>query len=267
MLSKIRVAAGSRPGIAGRDARDDLGLGDKHGAESHLAGLKEKLEVLQQRLYSEGRHSVLLVLQGLDASGKDGVIRTVFEGLNPQGCRVASFKAPTSTELGHDYLWRVHAVLPARGEIGIFNRSHYEDVVAVRMLELAPANVWKRRPGHIVAWETMLADEGTTMVKVFLNVSKEEQRVRLQERIDDPEKRWKFRKSDLDVRARFDDYIAAYEDVIAETSTDVAPWYVVPADRNWVKATAVAELLVDALERIDPQLPEPEDGVEGLVVA
>ena len=267
MLSKIRVAAGSKPGIAGRDARDDLGLGDKQGAEAHLARLKEKLEVLQQRLYSEGRHSVLLVLQGLDASGKDGVIRTVFEGLNPQGCRVASFKAPTSTELGHDYLWRVHAVLPARGEIGIFNRSHYEDVVAVRMLELAPEKVWKRRPGHIVAWEHMLADEGTTMVKVFLNVSKEEQRLRLQERIDDPEKRWKFRKSDLDVRARFDEYIAAYEDVIAETSTDHAPWYVVPADRNWVKATAVAELLVDALERIDPQLPEPEDGIEGLVVA
>jgi PPK2 family polyphosphate:nucleotide phosphotransferase len=266
MLSMIRVAPGSKPAIAGRDARDDLGLGDKRRAQTHLDALKVKLEVLQQRLYSEGRHSVLLVLQGLDASGKDGVIRTVFEGLNPQGCRVASFKAPTSTELGHDYLWRVHAVLPARGEIGIFNRSHYEDVVAVRMLELAPEKVWKRRPGHIVDWERMLVDEGTTIIKAFLNVSKEEQRLRLQERIDDPEKRWKFRKGDLDVRARFDDYIAAYEDVIAETSTDHAPWYVVPADRNWVKATAVAALLVDALERTDPQLPEPEDGVEGLVV-
>ena len=143
-------------------------------------------------------------------------------------------------------------MLPARGEIGIFNRSHYEDVVAVRMLELAPEKVWKRRPGHIVDWERMLVDEGTTIVKVFLNVSKEEQRLRLQERIDDPEKRWKFRKRDLDVRARFDDYIAAYEDVIAETSSEHAPWFVVPADRNWVKATAVAELLVDALERIDP---------------
>ncbi len=241
MLSKIRVAPGSRPGIADRDARDDVGLGDKLAAQAHLERLKVKLEVLQQRLYSEGRHGVLLVLQGLDASGKDGVIRTVFEGLNPQGCRVASFKAPTSTELGHDYLWRVHAVLPARGEIGIFNRSHYEDVVAVRMLELAPVKVWKRRPGHIVDWERMLVDEGTTIIKVFLNVSKEEQRLRLQERIDDPEKRWKFRKGDLDVRARFDDYIAAYEDVIAETSTDHAPWYVVPADRNWVKATAVAD--------------------------
>jgi PPK2 family polyphosphate:nucleotide phosphotransferase len=266
MLSKIRIEPGATPAIAGRDTRDDLGLGDKHEAQSHLERLRAKLEVLQQRLYAESRSSVLLVLQGLDASGKDGVVRTVFAGVNPQGCHVASFKAPTSTELAHDYLWRVHAVLPARGEIGIFNRSHYEDVVAVRMLELAPERVWKRRPGHIVEWERMLVDEGTTIVKVFLNVSKEEQRLRLQERIDDPEKRWKFRKGDLDVRARFDEYIAAYEDVIAKTSTDHAPWYVVPADRNWVKATAVAEILVDALERIDPQLPEAEEGMEGLVV-
>ena len=266
MISKIRVAPGTKPGIARRDASDDLGLGSKAEARTALDELRVKLEVLQQRLYSESRRSVLLVLQGLDASGKDGVISTVFEGLNPQGCRVVSFKAPTSTELGHDYLWRVHAALPTRGEIGIFNRSHYEDVVAVRMLELAPERVWKRRPGHIVEWERMLVDEGTTILKVFLNVSKEEQRVRLQERIDDPEKRWKFRLRDLDVRARFDDYVAAYEDVIAETSTDHAPWYVVPADRNWVKATAVAALLVDALERIDPQLPESEEGIEGLVV-
>lgn len=266
MLSKIRIEPGTTPGIATRDARDDLGLGDKHEAQACLDKLRAKLEVLQQRLYAESRHSLLLVLQGLDASGKDGVIRTVFAGLNPQGCHVASFKAPTSTELGHDYLWRVHAVLPARGEIGIFNRSHYEDVVAVRMLDLAPEKVWKRRPGHIVEWERMLVDEGTAIVKVFLNVSKEEQRVRLQERIDDPEKRWKFRRRDLDVRARFDQYIDAYEEVIAETSSDHAPWFVVPADRNWVKATAVAELLVDALERIDPQLPAAEEGMEGLVV-
>ena len=206
------------------------------------------------------------MLQGLDASGKDGVIRTVFEGLNPQSCKVASFRAPTSSELAHDYLWRVSAVLPARGEIGIFNRSHYEDVVAVRMLELAPKKVWKRRPRHIVEWERMLVDEGTTLVKVFLNVSKEEQRVRMQERIDDPEKRWKFRKADLEVRRRFDDYLAAYEDVIEQTSSEHAPWFVVPADRNWVKATAVAELLVDALERLDPRLPEPEEGLDGLVI-
>ena len=179
---------------------------------------------------------------------------------------MASFKAPTSTELAHDYLWRIHAALPARGEIGIFNRSHYEDVVAVRMLELAPTAVWKARPRQIVEWERMLVAEGTTIIKVFLNVSKEEQRVRLQERLDDPEKRWKFRKDDLRVRAAFDDYVEAYDDVIEQTSTDHAPWYVVPADRNWVKATAVASLLVHALERLDPKLPEPEEGLDELVI-
>ena len=267
MLDQIRIDPGTKPHLAKRDTKDHLGLKDKASANERLAKLHVVLERLQGRLFAEGKHSLLLVLQGLDAAGKDGVIRRVFEGVNPQGCKVVSFKAPTSTELAHDYLWRVHASLPVRGEIGIFNRSHYEDVVAVRMLELAPPKVWKRRPGHIVAWERMLLDEGTTIVKVFLNVSKEEQRKRLQERLDDPEKRWKFRKADLDVRARFDDYLAAYDDVIAQTSTEHAPWYVVPADQNWVKATAVAELLVAALEQIDPQLPEPEDGLEGLVVS
>ncbi len=266
MIDRIRIEPGTKPKLAKRDGNDKLGLHGKEQAVARLADCRQKLEKLQQRLYAESKHSVLLVLQGLDASGKDGVIRTVFEGVNPQSCIVASFKAPTSNELQHDYLWRVHAKLPARGEIGIFNRSHYEDVVAVRMLELAPEEVWKRRPGHIVAWEKMLVDEGTTIVKVFLNVSREQQRLRLQERIDDPEKRWKFRQSDLAVRARFDDYIAAYDEVIEQTSTDYAPWYVVPADHNWVKATAVAELLVAALERIDPQLPEAEEGLEGLVV-
>jgi PPK2 family polyphosphate:nucleotide phosphotransferase len=266
MLDQIRIDPGTKPHLAKRDTKDHLDLKDKDGASERLAKLHVELERLQQRLFAEGKHSVLLVLQGLDAAGKDGVIRRVFEGVNPQGCKVVSFKAPTSTELAHDYLWRVHAALPSRGEIGIFNRSHYEDVVAVRILELMPPKVWKRRPGHIVDWERMLVDEGTTIVKVFLNVSKEEQRERLQERLDDPEKRWKFRQADLDVRARFDDYLAAYDEVIEQTSTERAPWYVVPADHNWVKATAVAELLVAALERIDPQLPEPEDGLEGLVV-
>lgn len=264
MIERIRIGPGEKPRIAARDPRDDLGLKDKERAHARLEELKARMALLQQRLYAEARHSVLLVLQGLDASGKDGVVRSVFAGINPQGCRVASFRAPTSTELAHDYLWRVHAALPARGEIGIFNRSHYEDVVAVRMLELAPERVWRRRPGHIVEWERMLGDEGTSIVKVFLNVSREEQRERLQERIDDPEKRWKFRRDDLAVRARFEEYLAAYEDVIEQTSSEHAPWHVVPADRNWVKATAVAELLVDALERIDPKLPEPESGIAGL---
>jgi polyphosphate kinase 2 (PPK2 family) len=160
----------------------------------------------------------------------------------------------------------VHAVVPARGEIGIFNRSHYEDVVTVGLLKLVPKKVWTRRPGHIREWERMLTDEGATIVKVFLNVSKDEQRKRLQERIDDPAKRWKFRVEDLDVRKRFDEHIAAWESVINKTSTKHAPWYVVPADRNWVKALAVAELLLDALERIDPKFPPAAEGVEGITV-
>jgi PPK2 family polyphosphate:nucleotide phosphotransferase len=261
----FRVDPGSPARIHERDPGETLGL-DKDEGKELLDTLHERLAVLHQRLYAESRRSILLVLQGLDASGKDGVIRSVFSGLNPQGCRVVSFKAPTSTELAHDYFWRVHAVLPARGELGIFNRSHYEDIVTVRMRELAPEEVWRRRPGHVREWERMLTDEGTTVVKVFLNVSKGEQRKRLQERIDNPEKRWKFRLEDLDVRKRFDDYIAAYEDALTQTSTEWAPWYVVPADRNWVKALAVTQLLVDTLDQLDPKLPEPEPGMEDLVV-
>jgi PPK2 family polyphosphate:nucleotide phosphotransferase len=264
--STLRVEPGTKARIAHRDPRDTLGLDDKPAGHARAEELRVRLDLLQARLYAAGRESLLLVLQGLDASGKDGVIRSVFTGVSPQGCRVTSFRVPTSTELAHDYLWRVHAELPARGEIGIFNRSHYEDVVAVRMLGLAPEKVWSRRSDHITAWERMLVDEGTTIVKVFLNVSRDEQRRRFQERIDNPEKRWKFRRADLEVRKRFDDYVAAWERVINETSTAWAPWYVVPADRNWVKSVAVAELLVAALERIDPKLPAPEPGIEGMTI-
>jgi PPK2 family polyphosphate:nucleotide phosphotransferase len=206
------------------------------------------------------------VLQGLDASGKDGTTRSVFTGVNPQGCRVHSFKAPTLTELAHDYLWRVHDVCPARGELAIFNRSHYEDVVAVRVRKLEPEHVWRRRYRHIREFERMLTDEGTSVVKVFLHVSQEEQRARLQERLENPEKRWKFRLGDLDDRALWNDFTAAYEDVLHETSTEWAPWYVVPADHNWSRNLAVAEILVGVLERLDPKLPEAEPGIEDVVV-
>jgi PPK2 family polyphosphate:nucleotide phosphotransferase len=266
VLEQLRVQPGKRARIAERDPHDSLGIDDKKEGKARLEALNGRLGELHDRLFAESRRSIVLVLQGLDASGKDGVIRSVFTGVNPQGCHVTSFRAPTSTELGHDYLWRVHAALPARGEIGVFNRSHYEDVVAVRMLGLAPEEVWKRRPGHICEWERMLADEGTTFVKVFLNVSKQEQRQRFQERIDDPSKRWKFRKDDLNVRDRFDEYVAAWDDVVSETSTAWAPWYVVPADRNWVKAIAVSTLLVAALEKLDPKYPDPELGVEHLEI-
>ena len=265
MGSPTLVEPGQPARVAERDPGDTLGLDKRRGKEL-LDGLTARLDLFQRRLYAESTRSVLLVLQGLDASGKDGVIRSVLADVSPQACRVVSFKAPTRTELAHDYLWRVHAELPARGELGVFNRSHYEDIVAVRMHGLAPEEVWRRRGGHIREWERMLVDEGTAIVKVFLNVSKEEQRRRLQERIDNPEKRWKFRRDDLEVRRRFDEYLAAYEETLTETSTEWAPWHVVPADRNWVKALAVARLLVDELERLDPRFPEPEPGIEGLVI-
>ena len=266
LLDDLRVRPGAAPRLDHRDPGARLGADSKPDGLERLGNLVERLAVLHNRLYAEGRRSLLLVLQGMDASGKDGVIRTVFAGVNPQGCRVQAFKAPTSDELAHDFLWRVHARCPARGEIGIFNRSHYEDVVAVRVRKLADESVWSKRYAHIVAFERLLTDEGTSVVKVFLHESKDVQRKRLQERVDDPEKRWKFRLGDLDDRAKWDEFRRAYEDAIRETSTHAAPWYVVPADHNWSRSLCVAEILVDALERLDPKVPSADPGVAGLVV-
>ncbi len=260
------MAPGSEPHLAKRDPGARVGAPGKREGLARLEELVAELAVLHNRLYAEATRSLILVLQGMDASGKDGTIRTVMTGVNPQGCRVVSFKAPAGSELLHDYLWRVHAVCPARGELGIFNRSHYEDIVAVRVRKLAPEHVWKRRYRHVREFERALSDEGTTVVKVFLHLSPDEQRVRLQERIDNPEKRWKFRAGDLDDRKLWDDFAVAYEDALHETSTDWAPWYVVPADHNWSRNLAVAEVLVDALERLDPKLPEPEPGIESVQI-
>jgi PPK2 family polyphosphate:nucleotide phosphotransferase len=266
LLAELRVRPGRPAELGKRDPGHRLGLSDKEAGLDRLADLVAQLGLLQSRLWAEARRSLLLVLQGLDASGKDGTISHVFTGVNPQGCPVHSFKAPAGDELAHDYLWRIHAACPQHGEVAIFNRSHYEDVVTVRVRKLAPERVWKHRPGHIREFERMLADEGTTLVKVFLNVSREEQGRRLQERLENPEKTWKFRREDLEARTRFDDYMAAYDQVLTETSTDWAPWYVVPADRNWIRNLAVAELLVDALRAIDPELPPTDPDLEGLRV-
>ena len=265
MIDELRVQPGRPAELTARDTRATFGLGKAAGKDKHK-DLVQRLSILQQRLYAESERRLLLVLQGLDASGTDGVIRKVFTGINPQGCRVVSFKTPTSTELAHDFLWRIHAALPERGYIGVFNRSHYEDIVTVRMRSLVPEKVWKRRPRDVNTFERMLTDEGTTIVKVFLNVSKEEQAERLRERIADPEKRWKFRKADLETQERFDEYMSAYDEALEATSTRWAPWHVVPADRNWVKSLAVAALVVDALERMDPKLPDPEPGIEDLEI-
>ncbi len=255
MLDALIVRPGSAAGLEQRDPRDTLDLPEKKDAAEELDALLEELESLQERLYAEGTRSVLVVLQGLDASGKDGTIRHVFTGVNPQGCRVTSFKAPTPVELAHDFLWRVHAECPARGMIGIFNRSHYEDVVTVGVLGLAPEEVWRRRPQRIVEFERLLVEEGTTVVKCFLHISPEEQQERFAERLADPTKRWKYNPKDEETARRFGEYTAAYEQALTETSTEHAPWYVIPADRNWVRNHAVATVLVEALRRLDPQYP------------
>jgi len=262
---EVRVEPGTPAELADRATGATLGF-EKARAPRDLAGLTERLHVLQNRLWAEDRRALLLVLQGLDASGKDGTIRRVFTGLNPQGCRVVSFKAPTTTELDHDYLWRVHAVLPERGSIGIFNRSHYEDVVTAQVLGVIDNERRRRRYAHIREFERMLVDEGTAIVKVFLHIGKNEQRERLQARLDDPEKRWKFGRDDLDTRRRWDEYHALYEEALSTTSTEWAPWHVVPADRKWVSANAVAALLVDQLEAMAPTVPAPADGLENVVI-
>ncbi|MBL8728273.1 MAG: polyphosphate kinase 2 family protein [Planctomycetes bacterium] len=240
--------------------------GDKDQARARTQTLNARLEELQEALYAEGRHRVLVVLQAMDAGGKDGTIRSVFEGVNPQGVKVACFKQPTRHELAHDFLWRVHPHTPGAGEIAIWNRSHYEDVLVARVRDLVPETRWRRRYEHIVAFEKMLADEGTTIRKVFLHISKDEQRKRLQERIDDPKKRWKWHPADLDERRWWDDYQRAYEEAMAATSTEHAPWYVVPADRNWYRDLVVSELLLDALEGLGIRLPEGDPGIAGLRV-
>jgi PPK2 family polyphosphate:nucleotide phosphotransferase len=265
-VDAMRIEPESAPKLTQRDPGARPGDLKKSEGLARLAELTARLEELHDRLWAEATRAVLLVLQGVDASGKDGTIKHVLQGVNPQGCRIVSFKAPSATELAHDYLWRVHANCPQRGELGIFNRSHYEDVIAVRVRKLAPEDVWQKRYAHIREFERMLVDEGTHVVKVCLHVSREEQGKRLQERLDTPEKRWKFRRGDLDDRALWDDFAEAYEDAIRETSTDWAPWHVVPSDHNWVRNLSVAEILVQMFERLDPQFPPADPGLDGLKV-
>jgi PPK2 family polyphosphate:nucleotide phosphotransferase len=239
--------------LADEDARRQL--------RKRVAKRTNELDSLQERLHAEGRHRVLVVLQAIDTGGKDGTIRNVFGPLDAQGVRVASFKVPTEPERAHDYLWRVHAQAPGSGEITVFNRSHYEDVLVVRVHELVEERRWKRRYRHIRDFERLLCDEGTTIVKFFLHISADEQARRLQDRLDSPDKRWKFALGDLEERKRWNDYRAAFEDMLRETSTRRAPWYVVPADDKAARDLIVSEVLVRTLRRLNPQFPEPEDAL------
>lgn len=257
--------ADERLELGEHDPRETFGW-EKEQSKAALAEELAAIRVLQTKLYAEDQSALLLVLQAMDAGGKDGAIRSVMTGLNPAGVRVNGFGVPSDEERGHDYLWRIHAHAPAKGMIGVFNRSHYEDVLVVRVKELAPTSRWKRRYDHIRQFEQMLFDEGTHIAKIFLNVSNEEQRERLQDRVDDPDERWKFRLGDLDDRALWGEYRDAYVEAIERTSTDDAPWYVVPADRKWVRNLVIARILRQHLERIDPHYPDPEEGITGVIV-
>lgn len=234
--------------------------GNRDATEQATETLRERLVDLQDRLWAENRQSLLLVLQALDAAGKDGTIRKVFSGVNPQGCRVHSFKQPSPEELDHDFLWRIHHRTPAKGEIVIFNRSHYEDVLVTRVLDLVPESTWRERYRTIRDFEHGLAASGTHIIKVMLHISPEEQAKRFAKRLEDPTKRWKYNEGDLHTSSRWDDFMSAYEDAINETSTDEAPWHVVPADHKWYRNWAVLRLVTDALESMNPHYPDSPAG-------
>jgi len=240
--------------------------GDKAAAKKAIETLTAELEPLQELLYAEHKHKVLVILQGMDTSGKDGVIRKVFEGVNPQGVDVAAFKLPTPEEMDHDYLWRVHQAVPGKGKIVIFNRSHYEDVLVVRVHSLVPKAVWSRRYQQIVDFERMLAEEGTLILKFYLHIDRDTQKARLQARLDDPSKHWKFNTGDLRERARWADYMHAYEDALEKTSTDDAPWYVVPSDKKWYRDWVIASTLVEKLKSLNMRYPENKDDLSKVVI-
>lgn len=230
---------------------------DKKAAEVASADNIKTLRKLQDVLYAESKQSLLVVLQAMDAGGKDGTIDHIFSGVNPQGCQVTSFKVPSTLEKSHDFLWRHHLAAPAKGMIGIFNRSHYEAVLVERVHEIVPKAVWKKRYGHINNFEALLADEGTTVVKFYLHISKREQAERMQARLDDAKKNWKFSPSDLEERKYWDAYQAAFEDALANCSTEAAPWYAIPADHKWFRNWAISDILVRTVQAMNPQYPPP----------
>jgi len=262
---KLRPEPGSTVRLKDYDPDDCDGI-DKDTAAEEIARLQERMQSLQERLYAEGKQALLIVLQAMDAGGKDGTIKRVFEGINPQGVFVTNFKAPTPDELARDFLWRVHRAVPPKGYIGIFNRSHYEDVLIVRVNQLVPEAVWKGRYEHINAFERLLTDSGTRILKFFLHISKDEQKQRFLDRLNDPSKHWKFSTGDLPVRERWNDYMEAYEDAISRCNIPAAPWIIVPSNRKWYRNLVVVRAIVEALEDMNPQYPAPEPGLDRVVI-
>ena len=258
LRERFRIRPGARFKLADLDPNATFGR-SKDEAVAMVARDLQRLTALQERIWAERRHRILIVLQGIDASGKDGTILHVMSAFNPQGCRVVGFGVPSPVELAHDYLWRIHAGVPASGEIVIFNRSHYESVLVERVHSLVPRDVWSRRYDHINHFEELLSQEGTTILKFFLAIDRDEQLQRLKARYDDPTKRWKFKVGDLDERARWDEYMTAFEDALERCSTEIAPWYVIPANHKWFRNLAVGEIVADVLAELRPEYPTMDD--------
>jgi PPK2 family polyphosphate:nucleotide phosphotransferase len=267
-LERYRVKPGSRVDLSKIDSGEKTLFqgADKSEFAPQFRELQDQLQDLQKMLYAQNKHRVLVVMQAMDTGGKDGCIKHVFSHIDPQGIHVRSFKKPSEEELSYDFLWRVHSKVPHRGQLVIFNRSHYEDIIAVRVKKLFADEVWQRRQRHVIEFERMLAEEGTTIVKIFLHISKEEQKKRLEARLHNPVKHWKFNPDDLADRRRWNDFMRAYEDVMGATSTDFAPWHVVPADRKWYRNLCVARIMLDTLSKLDMSLPKIDWDPKGITI-
>jgi PPK2 family polyphosphate:nucleotide phosphotransferase len=261
---ELVVKPGEKVKLAKWDPEDTLGWEKDHKTKVELEKSLVKLDKLQYLLYAEHKYALLIVLQGIDAAGKDGTIRHVMAGVNPQGCTVTPFKTPTPEEAAHDFLWRIHKAVPEHGDIGIFNRSHYEDVLVVRVHNLVPKDVWSRRYDQINEFEKTLSENNVKILKFFLHISQDEQKKRFEERIDEPQRRWKISQSDFDERKFWDEYMAAYEDALAKCSTEQAPWYVIPANRKWFRNLAVSHIITETLEDMHMKFPAPTVDVEEL---
>ena len=261
-----RVPVNEKISLKEFSTNSKVGIEDKEAGLCVLEENRIKIAELQHTLFAEGKQSLLVVIQAMDTGGKDGTIRHVFKGVNPQGVKVTSFGKPSEAELSHDYLWRVHQTVPPKGCIGVFNRSHYEDVLVVRVHNYVPQKVWSKRYEQINAFEKTLSESGTRIVKLFLNISKEEQRERLQARIDTPHKRWKFNKADLGERKLWDDYQVAFEAVLSKCSKKAAPWYVIPADRKWARSALISQIIRETLEEMAPQFPEAQDDHANIII-
>lgn len=263
---RYRMEPGAAVDLAARDPSESEHYQKKADVADELDRQRKRIRELQARLYAEGRQALLIVLQATDSGGKDGTIKHVFRGVNPQGCRVWSFKQPSAEERSHDFLWRIHKKVPARGMIGIFNRSHYEDVLVVRVDDLAPREVWSARYDIINEWEHMLTQSGVRIIKFFLHITRAEQKRRFQKRLDKPHKRWKFSLGDLEKREQWDDYQAAFEEAITRCSTPWAPWYVIPANHKWYRNLVVARTIATVLAEMDPQYPAAEADLDEIVI-